>query len=218
MEKLLAGAGGDFSWRIVFRRPVCKLRQRLSPSWSLFAFCSRKTRRSEQGTTSQNFLRSARDRPNLGGLTPRPHPGCRACPRLLARAPDRPDQQSFDVLPRCPGPDDSAWNLLWNSQLDVAAQMVYRCYDEPTYRVNGGVPGDPAAVLTSSANVALSYGVNYVEIYQEDVLNLPAVITHARNALIRPSLLNVFHPTTSRSRGATWRSVVLLSARRERRK
>ncbi len=93
--------------------------------------------------------------------------------------------------PAAPGEDDSPWNLLWNSQPDVAAQMLYRCYDEPTYRVNGGVPGDPAAILTSSVDAALSYAVNYIEIYENDVLNLPAVITYARNALMRPSLLNV---------------------------
>jgi hypothetical protein len=93
--------------------------------------------------------------------------------------------------PAAPGEDDSPWNLLWNSQPDVAAQMLYRCYDEPTYRVNGGVPGDPAAILTSSVDAALSYSVNYIEIYEKDVLNLPAVITYARNALMRPSLLNV---------------------------
>lgn len=93
--------------------------------------------------------------------------------------------------PAAPGRDNSAWNLLWNSQPDVAAQMLYRCYDEPAYRVNGGVPGDPVDVLTSSVEGALSYGVNYVEIYENDVLNLPLVITYARNALMRPNLLNV---------------------------
>ncbi len=93
--------------------------------------------------------------------------------------------------PVAPGSDVSAWHVLWNSQPDVAAQMVYWCYDEPTYRVNGGVPGDPAAVLTTSVDAGLSYGVNYIEIYQMDVLKLPAVITYAREALTPPSLLNV---------------------------
>ena len=167
MEELLAGAGGDFSWRIVFRRPVCKLRQRLSPSWSLFAFCSRKTRRSEQGTTSQNFLRSARDRPNLGGLTPRPHPGCRACPRLW---PGRLIVQINSLStfhPAVPDRTISAWNLLEQPSSMSQRRWSTGVYDEPTYRVNGGVPGDPAAVLTSSANVALSYGVNYVEVIKK---------------------------------------------------
>jgi hypothetical protein len=97
--------------------------------------------------------------------------------------------------PVAPGTDDSAWNVLWNSQPDVAAQMLYWCYDEPTYRVNGGVPGDPATVLTNSVDAAFSYGIGYIEIYQKDVRNLPSVITYARNALtsdaMASTLLNV---------------------------
>ena len=81
--------------------------------------------------------------------------------------------------------------------------MLYRCYDEPTYRVNGGVPGDPATILTSSVDAALSYAVNYIEIYEDDVLNLPAVITYARNALMRPKPAQRFHPITSGPRGAS---------------
>ena len=97
--------------------------------------------------------------------------------------------------PLAPGPDDSAWNLLWNSQPDVGAQMLYWCYDDSTYRVNGGVPGDPGAVLTTCVNAAVSYGINYIEVYQRDVVNLSSVITYARNALAlsmaAPGLLNV---------------------------
>jgi len=69
--------------------------------------------------------------------------------------------------PVAPGPDDSVWNLLWKSQPDVAAQMVYWCYDDSTYRANGGVPGDPAAVLTTCVNAAFSYGIDYIEVYQK---------------------------------------------------
>ena len=97
--------------------------------------------------------------------------------------------------PVAPGPDDSAWNLLWKSQPDVGAQMLYWCYDDPTYRVNGGVPGDPATVLTKCVNAAVSYGIGYIEIYQRDVVNLASVITYARDALApapgASSLLNV---------------------------
>ncbi|MDQ3199130.1 MAG: beta-galactosidase [Verrucomicrobiota bacterium] len=93
--------------------------------------------------------------------------------------------------PVVPGPDDSAWNLLWNSQPDVAAQMLYWCYDESTNRVNNGVPGDPAEVLTKSIDSAVSYGTNFIEIYQKDVLNLPSVIAYARNRLGPAGLLNV---------------------------
>ena len=85
--------------------------------------------------------------------------------------------------PVAPGPVDSAWNLLWNSQPDVGGQMVYQCENDPTYRVNGGVPIDPATALTLSVNKGVSYGMNYIEIYQIDVIGLPEVITYARTAL-----------------------------------
>ncbi len=96
--------------------------------------------------------------------------------------------------PDAPGPDDSRWNTLWNSRPDVAGQMVYWCYDEPTYRVNGGVPGDPADILTNCINRAASYGLNYLEVYQKDVLSLPDVISYG-DQILRPTgpaaLLNV---------------------------
>ena len=59
------------------------------------------------------------------------------------------------INPVAPGPEDSVWNLLWQSQPDVAAQMVYWCYDDSTYRANGGVPGDPAAILTDCVDAAV---------------------------------------------------------------
>ena len=99
------------------------------------------------------------------------------------------------VNPVAPGPEDSVWNLLWQSQPDVAAQMVYWCFEDSTYRANGGVPGDPAAILTDCIDAAISYGLDYIEIYQKDVVNLPSVITYARNKLMlapeTPGLLNV---------------------------
>ncbi len=85
--------------------------------------------------------------------------------------------------PVAPGPVNSAWNLLWSSQPNVGGQMVYQCENDPTYRVNGGVPIDPATALTLSVNKGVSYGMNYIEIYQIDVIGLPAVITYARTAL-----------------------------------
>jgi len=86
--------------------------------------------------------------------------------------------------PVTPGPEGSIWNLLWNSRPDVGAQMVYWCFDDPTYRVNGGVPGDPAIVLTKCIDAAVSYELKYVEIYQKDVINLPTVISYAKGKLV----------------------------------
>lgn len=85
--------------------------------------------------------------------------------------------------PVAPSAINTAWNLIWNSQPDVGAQMVYRCANDPGYRVNGGVPMDPATALTLSVNKGVTYGVRYIEIYQTDVVGLPATITYARIAL-----------------------------------
>ncbi len=87
--------------------------------------------------------------------------------------------------PESPGPEGSIWNLLWNSRPDVGAQMVYWCFDDPTYRVNGGEPGKPSKVLTECVDNAVSYELKYVEIYQKDVINLPTVITYAKSQLGR---------------------------------
>ncbi len=71
------------------------------------------------------------------------------------------------------------------SQPAIAAQVLYWCYDDPTYRVNGGVPGDPANVLTECVDSAVTYGVTYLEIHQKDVLDLPSVVSYARSGLGR---------------------------------
>lgn len=85
--------------------------------------------------------------------------------------------------PSAPSTDGTIWNLLWNSRPDVGAQMLYWCFDEDTYRVNGGKRGAPAAVLTKCIDAAVSYQLKYVEIYQTDVINLPSVIAYAKQKL-----------------------------------
>lgn len=85
--------------------------------------------------------------------------------------------------PPAPSEDGTIWNLLWVNQPDTGAQMLYWCFDEDTYRVNGGVPGDPATVLTKCVDAAVSYKLKYVEIYQKDVINLPSVISYAKRKL-----------------------------------
>jgi hypothetical protein len=75
------------------------------------------------------------------------------------------------------------WRLIWDSRPDVGAQMLFWCFGDSEYRVNDGVPIDPALALTRSINVGLTYQLNYIEIYQKDVVNLPAVITYAHDAL-----------------------------------
>ena len=86
--------------------------------------------------------------------------------------------------PVAPGPDDSAWNLLWTCKPNVAAQMVDNVYGENTYRANCKSPGVDVSILTACINQGASYGVNYIEIYETDVRHLPQVITFARNVLV----------------------------------
>jgi hypothetical protein len=86
-------------------------------------------------------------------------------------------------IPAAPG-GGSVWELLWDSRPDVAGQMVYWCYEDPTYRVNHGVPIDPSIALTNSIDKGVEYGMNYVEIYRTDVAHLPAATHYAHITLL----------------------------------
>lgn len=102
--------------------------------------------------------------------------------------PGRLNVQKNDLstsIPVFPG-TDTLYQMISDFAPDVGGQMVYQCLNDPTYRVNGGVPIDPALALTLSINNAVSYSEKYVEIYQVDVMGLPSVITYAHQALIAP--------------------------------
>ena len=85
-----------------------------------------------------------------------------------------PNQQLSTFNPEAPGPEDSVWNLLWNSQPDVGGQMVFGCSNDSTYRMNGGVPGDPATILHNAINAGSSYGMEYLELISDRCRALPA--------------------------------------------
>jgi len=89
-------------------------------------------------------------------------------------------------IPDPPGDLNSVWNVLWTSRPDVAAQMVFQCFGDSTYTVNCGVPIDPALALMHAVDRGVQYEVNYIEIYQTDVRNLPTAITYAHNLLNPP--------------------------------
>lgn len=88
-----------------------------------------------------------------------------------------------NLNPAAPASTDSSWNTLWNSRPNVAGQMLDACYDDSSYRVNGGLPGDSAIVLTACLVRSVTYGLNYLEVYQKDVLNLPAAIAYGGQLL-----------------------------------
>jgi hypothetical protein len=78
----------------------------------------------------------------------------------------------------------SVFQLLWDSRADVGGQMLYNCYSDTTYRMNDGVPADPALILHQSINLGAGYEVKYLEIYQVDVVNIPAEINYAHSLLL----------------------------------
>jgi len=87
-------------------------------------------------------------------------------------------------IPSPPGNKYSSWAVLWNMTPQVGAQMVFRCINDPEYRVNGGVPIAPALALRKAVSAGLNYRLKYIEIYQIDVINLPGVIKDVQEALL----------------------------------
>ncbi len=85
--------------------------------------------------------------------------------------------------PPAPG-NDTVFQILWDSRPDIGGQMLFNCSTDQTYRMNDGVADEPANILHQSVNDGFAYGMNYIEIYQVDVLNLPAEITYAHNVLL----------------------------------
>ena len=86
-----------------------------------------------------------------------------------------------------PGSSDlKHFELLGESGPDVAGQMLWYSYGDPTCRNNGGrAPCDPEATLRRAVDVGLAYRMKYVEIYEQDVLHLPGVIRYAHDALAK---------------------------------
>lgn len=78
----------------------------------------------------------------------------------------------------------SSWEVLYNNRPNCGAQMLYWCVNEPTYRMNGGAAGNEATILHKAIDAGLTYGMQYMEIYQTDVINLPAEIAYAKTKLL----------------------------------
>jgi hypothetical protein len=68
----------------------------------------------------------------------------------------------------------------------IAGQMLWFTYGDPTCRNNGGQrPCDPDATLRRAIDTGVSYGMRYLEIYRQDVINLPSEIQYAHEVLTR---------------------------------
>jgi hypothetical protein len=88
-----------------------------------------------------------------------------------------------------PDPVDTSalyhWRPVFDQCPNVAAQMLWRVSGDDTYRMNGGVPGDPADVLLNAVILGTHYGTQYQEIYEADLKD-PALssVIDAANALL----------------------------------
>ncbi len=76
------------------------------------------------------------------------------------------------------------FELLDNSRPEVGAQMLFWCFNDTSYRMNGGAPGDAAAILHQAITTGLGYGMKFEEIYQLDCVNIPTEIAYAHSALL----------------------------------
>jgi Beta-galactosidase len=83
-------------------------------------------------------------------------------------------------------PNLKHFEVLWEARPEVAGQVLWYSYGDPTCRNNGGrAPCDPEATLRRAIDVGLAYKMKYIEIYQQDVLHLPGVIRYAHEALVK---------------------------------
>jgi hypothetical protein len=87
------------------------------------------------------------------------------------------------TIPPSPGTGGN-FEVLWNSRPNAAGQMLFWCANESTFRMNGGVAGDPATILHNAIAAGYSYGMQYLEIYQTDVINYPDEISYAHDLLV----------------------------------
>ena len=83
-----------------------------------------------------------------------------------------------------------AWQPLFDSRPEVGGQMLWFATDDPTCRMNGQVtPCDAATMLQQAVRAGANYGMQYQEIYEDDVVNpaLASVIRFAADVLDPPT-------------------------------
>ncbi len=83
-----------------------------------------------------------------------------------------------------PVPDPYTALAVWySSRAASAAQTNWRAYDDPKYRINDGIRRDPAMSLRQSVDIGIAYGISYIELYEADIVNLPAIVDYAHAKL-----------------------------------
>jgi hypothetical protein len=87
-----------------------------------------------------------------------------------------------------PAVDDSNlfnWQVFFNACPTVATQMLWRVNNDSSYRMNGGVRGNPATILLNAVTIGTHYGTQYQEIYETDLEDstLSSTISTAKTLL-----------------------------------
>ncbi|GAB6141097.1 hypothetical protein JCM14076_18260 [Methylosoma difficile] len=96
---------------------------------------------------------------------------------------------SPDPLTAAAGDNMGGWRVLYDSRPNIAAQMLWRVSNDTSCRMNKGIsPCDPKTMLASAVNIAVDYGMQYLEIYQEDIRQpeLAGVVADAARRLGKP--------------------------------
>jgi len=77
------------------------------------------------------------------------------------------------------------YQVLFNQCPSVGLGTLAKVTGDTTYRMNGGVPGNPATILLNAITIGAHYGSQYMEIYEADLKNtsLSSVITTANTLL-----------------------------------
>jgi len=84
-------------------------------------------------------------------------------------------------MPFAPPPLDSVWQIFFESIPATAGQNLWFCFQDTTYRMNGGTSGGltDEQILDACVDKFVSYSGKWLEIYEKDVVNLPRAITYA---------------------------------------
>ena len=90
-----------------------------------------------------------------------------------------------NVMPFAPPDPTSAWALFYNSRPAIAGQNLWACYGDPHCRMNGGNCNGLTAdqILRGTVDHFVSYGGKWLEIYDDDVTNLPGAIHYAHQLI-----------------------------------
>jgi hypothetical protein len=98
------------------------------------------------------------------------------------------------------------WGVVFDQCPNVAGQMLWNVSGDSTYRMNGGVAGNPATILLNAITIGAHYGMQYQEIYLVDLEDstLSSVITTAKTLLtVTPPLPAAPSSLSGTANGAT---------------